>query len=249
MSKSKTYKSKKGGVNIFVVLAVVLVVLVAAILVINGAQNAKIKNLMGDYAEYAYGERANVKMTHAVGEGYDIWQSEEYVYDVLNGIIYDYAANEADASYVSVGIQNAVTALEDGSTVNGLQYVKYTDANDFSKVYNGVVFTLANSENTTDSADAAAEKLWNIINSIEGMTYTGIEVSMFDRENEYNIFIDAMSGEALTLETIKENITVPEEKSALYGYWLATLEAAENATVENAEGETAEDTAEDTTEE
>lgn len=245
MSKSKTYKSKKSGVNIFILLPVILVALIAVILVVNGVQNAKIKNLMGDYTEYAYGERANVKMTHAIGEGYDIWQSEKYVYDVLNGLIYDYAANEADASYVSVGIQNAVTALEDGSTVNGLQYVTYTDANDFSKKYNGVVFTLANSENTTDSADAAAEKIWNIINSIEGMTYTGIEVSMFDRENEYNIFVDAMNSETLTLEAIKENITVPEEKSALYGYWLATVEAAENAVVENAEGETAENTTEE----
>lgn len=245
MSKSKTYKSKKSGVNIFILLPIILAALIAVILVVNGVQNAKIKNLMGDYTEYAYGERANVKMTHAIGEGYDIWQSEKYVYDVLNGLIYDYAANEADASYVSVGIQNAVTALEDGSTVNGLQYVTYTDANDFSKKYNGVVFTLANSENTTDSADAAAEKIWNIINSIEGMTYTGIEVSMFDRENEYNIFVDAMNSETLTLEAIKENITVPEEKSALYGYWLATVEAAENAVVENAEGETAENTTEE----
>ena len=245
MSKSKTYKSKKSGVNIFILLPVILVALIAVILVVNGVQNAKIKNLMGDYTEYAYGERANVKMTHAIGEGYDIWQSEKYVYDVLNGLIYDYAANEADASYVSVGIQNAVTALEDGSTVNGLQYVTYTDANDFSKKYNGVVFTLANSENTTDSADAAAEKIWNIINSIEGMTYTGIEVGMFDRENEYNIFVDAMNSETLTLEAIKENITVPEEKSALYGYWLATVEAADNAVVENGEGETAENTTEE----
>ena len=245
MSKSKTYKSKKSGVNIFILLPVILVALIAVILVVNGVQNAKIKNLMGDYTEYAYGERANVKMTHAIGEGYDIWQSEKYVYDVLNGLIYDYAANEADASYVSVGIQNSVTAHEDGSTVNGLQYVTYTDANDFSKKYNGVVFTLANSENTTDSADAAAEKIWNIINSIEGMTYTGIEVSMFDRENEYNIFVDAMNSETLTLEAIKENITVHEEKAALYGYWLATVEAAENAVVENAEGETAENTTEE----
>lgn len=249
MSKSKTYKSKKGGVDIFVVLAVILVVLVAVILVINGAQSGKVKKLMGNYTEYAYGEKANVKMTHAVGEGYDIWQSEEYIYDVLNGLIYDYKANEADASYVNVGIQNAVTALEDGTTLSNLQYVTYTDANDFSKEYNGVVFTLANSENTTDSVDAAAEKIWNIINSIEGMTYTGIEVGMFDRENEYNIFIDAMSGEALTLETIKANLTVPEEHSALYSYWLAGVEAAENATVENAEGETTENTAEETTEE
>lgn len=245
MSKSKTYKSKKSGVNVFILLPVILVALIAVILVVNGVQNAKIKNLMGDYTEYAYGERANVKMTHAIGEGYDIWQSEKYIYDVLNGLIYDYAANETDASYVKVGIQNAAAALEDGSTVNGLKYATYTDANDFSKKYNGVVFTLANSENTTDSADAAAEKIWNIINSIEGMTYTGIEVSMFDRENEYNIFVDAMNSETLTLEAIKENITVPEEKSALYNYWLATVEATENAVVENAEGETADDTTEE----
>ena len=54
-----------------------------------------------------------------------------------------------------------------------------------------------------------------------------------------------MNSETLTLEAIKENITVPEEKSALYGYWLATVEAAENAVVENAEGETAENTTEE----
>lgn len=254
MSKSKTYKSKKGGVDIFVVLGVILVVLVAVILIINGVQNAKITSLMRDYTEYVYGEGEKVKMTHASGDGYDLWQGDDYIYDVLNGIIYDYNKNELDASYVTVAIENAVNSLEDGSAVSNLQYVSYTDVNDFSKEYNGIVFMITNTENVVESTDAAAEKIWSIISASEGTVYTGIEVSMFDMENEYSVYIDAMGGDTLTLEAVKENLVKAEENSALYGYWLATVEANANVELESgegdvSEGEVADETAEESYEE
>ncbi len=252
----KTNVKTKKEINIFVILAIIAAVLIVVMVGISTFQKLEVQGMINDYISHQYGTKGNAKMTHTMGtddygQEYDMWLSsdEKYVYDVINDLIIDNdritAASEA--AVTNVEDYMAATYSADSMAADNISYYVYTDTKDVTKDYSALVIYIVGSFDTIiESTDEAAEIAWGIIQSVEGYeTMTGAQINVFDKENEYNIYVDPFEGNAITLDAVKEGTLLATEKSYIYQIWQSTLADAEeqaNEAIEN--GEVAEDSTE-----
>ncbi len=248
MKKTNTKKD----INIFAILGIILVLLIVALIAFTTIQKATIQNKVNKYIEHEYGEKGRVKMFHSVGtndygQQYDIWVTEDskYMYSPADNTIYDSDKGTARNTAATEAIKAYSDAhAEDGYTVSNVSYITYTDADDVTKDYNAIIiYPIATDKGTVASTDEAAELAWSYITAYENYEeLTGVEVSVYDMENEYTIYVDPFENTSVTLDALKENSILSTEKSYMYQIWKAGIEAAvEDEAADTAEDDTAED--------
>lgn len=233
----KMNKAKKNKINniLLIAIAIVFVVLVAVIIVANSSESRKVDKLFADYVEMQYGEASDLSAQHYIGDNANYWVADNYVYFPEDNIILDNTRiTELNAS-VTEKFEAYVEGLGEDYTLNGAQYYIYTDASDLTKDYGGLmVYYIGSASEIFETIDDAAQFVWDFVESCGDVTVTGIDLNLFDSENEYYFSINPFDGNEITLEALKENVTLSEEKSTLYLLWqtnLALAASVEDATV------------------
>ena len=206
MSKSKVYKKKnKINSNIFVILAIVLVALIAVTIIFTAVDNSKYNGLMNDYIEHEYGEKQNVKLKRGqdATTGIVSYANEEYAYYVDDNIIYDLNKNES----LEQGFYDKASELgADLGEISSILYQTYTDGSDFSKKYDYVEL-VATFDGVLGSKEAAAEKLWSLVSALnEEYNICGLYVNYSDDEALYYSAVSIMDKESVTLEKLTESM-------------------------------------------
>ena len=239
MSKSKVYKKKKqANAGIFVILAVILVALIAAIIIFTSIDNSKYNGLVENYTEHEYGEKKNVKLARAVDPNTNttIYISDDFYYYPDDNVIYDMNKNASITETFNAKSEEISTEL---GTVEQAFYSVYNDGTDFDKEY-GYLQVTAKLDGVLGSEEAAAEKIWNYINALgEEYNVCGLYCGYSDSESYYQVIINVIDKETVTLEKIQEGIS----SIALTGdATIVTDDAAVegDAGAENAEGDAAE---------
>ncbi len=247
-----TKKTTKKNVNIFVVLIIILAVLIVAMIALTQAKKIEIHNKVNNYIAHEYGEKGSEKLVHKVGtyqytnQTFDIWESENYMYDVATGYIYDNVRNTENNKVVTESITALLDGKADGSEATGAVLSTYTESEDYSKEYNEfIVYYVANTEKVISSTDEAAAFIWEMVEAVNAVEpVTGIQINLFDNENEYTCYINAFEDTTpITFDEVKEATLLTTEKSYMYQVWQSSLEAAV-VEGDTAEGENADASAE-----
>ncbi len=254
--KTKRKTSKK-SINIFWVLAIALVVLIVAMIGFTQAEKISIHNKVNSYIEHEYGTKGNEKLKHMIGtyqytgEVYEVWENDNYSYNVASGFIYDNAKNIANNETLTDKVTALLDGRGDGYEASGIMMSTYTDSNDVAIDYNElIIYYVTNTDKTITTTDDAAALIWEIVEEVNTIApITGLQINLFDMENEYTCAINAFEdGTALTLEDIQENTLLTTEKSYLYQSWYGSVTAEPETETEGEAAPEAETEGEENTE-
>lgn len=242
MNTKRMNNNKKNKIgNILIIgMIVLLAVLVVVIVVANSSESRSINKIINGYVESQYGEKSDLSAQHYLGDGANYWMADSYMYYPDDNIICDYNRLMSLNTSVTDDISAYITELGEDYSLYSAQYYIYTDADDFTKDYAGLmVYYIGSATEMFETTDDAAQFVWDVIASCGDITLTGIDLNLFDSETEYYFSIDPFEGNEVTLESLKENVTVSEEKSVFYSLWQANL-ALSNVDIVEGESDSAE---------
>lgn len=233
MSNSK--KDKMNNIMIIAV-AVLFVVLVAIIIFANGSERRKINKIFDNYTESVYGTNQDLSAQHYVGDDANYWVADNYVYYPEENIICDYTRITELNTSVTENINAYIEQLGEDYSMMTAQYYIYTDATDLDKEYAGLmIYYIGSKTDIFETSDDAAQFAWDLVEACGDVKLTGIDLNLFDSENEYYFSIDPFAGNTITLDALKENVQTTEEKSTLYALWQANLALADMQLESNAD--------------